>query len=138
MNPVESVVSQDDTTQEPTDDNTPTQSFFPTVAVIENSLEASTFKPETHTFVPFIPNILPEPTSAVTETPSMAAVEEESTEDTAEEPGDIITPDAKLETIAEQEEEAKPEVEEIPPTEHDDGGEAEPEEQVTDGKATSD
>ncbi len=138
MNPVESIVSQDDTTREPTEDSTPTQSFFPTVAVIENSLEASTTKPETDISVPFIPNNLPEPTSAVTdtETPSMAAVEEEST---VEEPGDIITPDAKLETIAGQEEdEAEPEVEDMPPTEHDGGGEAEPEEQVTDGKATSD
>ncbi|XP_070777115.1 interphotoreceptor matrix proteoglycan 1 [Enoplosus armatus] len=114
MNPVESVVSED---------STPTQSFFPTVAVIENSLEASTIKPETHTFVPFIPNILPETTSAATdETPLMAAAEEESTEYIAEEPGGIITPGTTLETITEQEEEAKPEMEETPPTEHDDGG----------------
>lgn len=139
MNPVESVVSQDDTTWEPTEDSTPTQSFFPTVAVIENSLEASTTKPETDISVPFIPNNLPEPTSAVTDTETPSAVEEESTEDTFEEPGDIITPDTKLETITGQEEdEAEPEVEDIPPTEHDGGGEAEPEEQVTDGKATSD
>lgn len=61
----------------------------------------------------------------------MAAAEEDSTEDTAEEPGDIITPDTKLETITEQEEEPEPEVEEIPPTEHDDGGEVEPVEHVT-------
>ncbi|XP_044022490.1 interphotoreceptor matrix proteoglycan 1 isoform X2 [Siniperca chuatsi] len=118
MNPVESIVSEDDTTQAPTEDSTPTQSFFPTVAVIENSLEASTIKPETHTFVPLIPNILPEATSAATdETPLMAAAEEESTEDTAEEPSDIITPGTKVETITEQEEEAELEVEE----EHDDG-----------------
>lgn len=121
----------DDTTQRPTEDNTSTQSFLPTVAVIENSLEASTFKAETHTFVPFIPNILPEATPVVTdETPLMAGVEEESTEGTAEEPGDIITPDTNLETITEQVEEAEPEpeVEEMPPTEPDDGGEAEPKE----------
>ncbi|KAE8289966.1 Interphotoreceptor matrix proteoglycan 1 [Larimichthys crocea] len=114
----------DDTTQRPTEDNTSTPSFLPTVAVIENSLEASTFKAETHTFVPFIPNILPEATPVVTdETPLMAGVEEESTEGTAEEPSDIITPDTNLETITEQVEEAEPEpeVEEMPPTEPDDG-----------------
>ncbi|XP_076604121.1 interphotoreceptor matrix proteoglycan 1 isoform X2 [Chaetodon auriga] len=117
MNPVESVVSEDDATQAPTLDTAPTQSFFPTVAVIENSLEASTVKPETHTFVPFISNVLPEATAAVTdETPLMAGLEEESTEGTAEEPGDII-----LETITEKEEEAEPEVEEIPAAEPEDG-----------------
>ncbi|XP_035529584.1 interphotoreceptor matrix proteoglycan 1 [Morone saxatilis] len=132
MNPVESGVPEDDTTQAPTEDYTPTQSFFPSVAVIENSLEASTIKPETHTFVPFIPNIVPESTSAITdETPLIAAVEQESTEDSAEEPGDIITPDTKLETITEQEEEAEPEVEEIPPTEPEDG-EPEPADGVPD------
>ncbi len=113
--------------------------FLPTVAVIENSLDASTIKPETHTFVPFIPNILPEATSAITdESPLMAAVEEESTEDAAEEPSGIITPETKTETITEQEEEAEPEVEDVPPTEPDDGVEAEAEEQVTEGKAASD
>ncbi|TMS21478.1 Interphotoreceptor matrix proteoglycan 1 [Larimichthys crocea] len=57
------------------------------------------------------------------ETPLMAGVEEESTEGTAEEPSDIITPDTNLETITEQVEEAEPEpeVEEMPPTEPDDG-----------------
>lgn len=119
-----------------TEDSTPTQSFFPTVAVIENSLEASTIKPETHTFVPFIPNILPEATFAVTDkTPLMTTVEEGSTEDPAGEASDIITPDTTLETITEQEEEAEPEVEEIPPIEVNDGGEAG--EMVTDGKASS-
>ena len=108
MNPVE-----DDTPKPPTEDNSPTRSFFPTVAVIENSLEALTVKPETHTFVPFIPNILPESIPAITdETPLMSAVEEESTEESAVE-----------------------DLEEQPPTEHVDSGEAEPEEQVTDGKA---
>ncbi|XP_034419528.1 interphotoreceptor matrix proteoglycan 1 isoform X2 [Cyclopterus lumpus] len=106
MNPLEGAVSQDDTTQPPAADNGATQSFLPTVAVLENSLEASTTKPEAHTFVPFIPNVIPESTSAITdETPLMSSAEEESTEDAAEEPGDII----------------EPEVEEIPPTEHDDG-----------------
>ncbi|XP_071354837.1 interphotoreceptor matrix proteoglycan 1 isoform X2 [Trachinotus anak] len=117
MNPVDSIVSEDDTTE----DSTPTQSFFPTVAVIENSLEASTATPETHTFVPFITTILPEATSSVfVETPSMAAIEEESTEDPAEEVGDI-TPDTILEAATQkEEEEAEPEVEEMPPMEQDD------------------
>ena len=135
MNPV---VSEDDPTQAPTEVNTHTRSFFPTVAVIENSLEAFTVKPETHTFVPFIPNVLPEATSAVThETPLMAGAEEASTEAAADQPGDIIAPDTTLETFTERKEEAEPEVEEIPPTEPGDRGQAEPEEQ-TDGRTTSD
>nr|XP_046269396.1 interphotoreceptor matrix proteoglycan 2 [Scatophagus argus] len=133
VNPIENVVPEDDPTKGPTEDATPTQSFLPTVAVIESSLEASTTKPETYTFVPFIPNILPETTSAITdETPLMAGVEEESTEGTAGEPSDIITPDTKLETITEQEEEREPELDEIPPIDPEEGGEAEPEEHVTD------
>ncbi|KAM6917407.1 interphotoreceptor matrix proteoglycan 1 [Lycodopsis pacificus] len=133
MNPVESAVSEEDTTQLPTAGNTPTQSFLPTVAVLENSLEASTTKPETHTFVPFIPNVVPESTPAVTdETPLTSSAEEESTEDAAEQPGDIMKPDTKVETVTEQEEEAGPEVGEIPATEHDDGREAEPEGPVID------
>ncbi|KAI4804775.1 hypothetical protein KUCAC02_026391 [Chaenocephalus aceratus] len=111
MNPV-----KDDTTKPPTEDKSPTRSFFPTVAVIDNALEAFTVKPETHTFVPFIPNILPESIPAINddETPLMSAVEEESTEESAVE-----------------------DLEEQPPTEHVNSGEAEPEEQVTDGKAYS-
>lgn len=128
----------DAATQTHTEGSTPTQSFFPTVAVIEGSLEASTVKPETHTFVPFIPSILPEGTSAFTdETPLMSGVAEENTEGTAEGSSEIKTPDTKVETIAEQEEEAEPDMEEIPPTEPDDGGKAGPEEDVMDGKATS-
>lgn len=136
VNPVESVVSED--TGAPAEDNTPTQNFLPTVAAIENSLEAFTVKPETHTFVPFIPNVIPEATSAVAdEAPSLAAAaEEESAEGTAEEPADITSSDTSLETITEQEDEAEPEVEEPASAEHDDGGEAEAE-QVTDGKTTS-
>ncbi|KAM7403150.1 hypothetical protein PAMA_003869 [Pampus argenteus] len=112
MNPVGSVVSEVNTTKVMTEDSTPTQSFFPTVAAIENSLEASTIKPETHTFVPFIPNILPETTSAITEETSvMGAVEEESTEDAAGAESDIISSDTT------REEEAEPEVEEITPIE---------------------
>ncbi|XP_039641602.1 interphotoreceptor matrix proteoglycan 1 isoform X3 [Perca fluviatilis] len=118
LNPVKGVVSEYDTAQAPTADNT----FLPTVAVIENSLEASAIKPETHTVVPFIPTIFPESTPAVIdETPLTSSAEEESTVDSAEEHGDIITSGTHLETITEQGEEAEPEVEEIPPTEPDDG-----------------
>ncbi|XP_030298921.1 interphotoreceptor matrix proteoglycan 1 isoform X2 [Sparus aurata] len=128
MNPV---VSEDDPTQAPTEVNAHTRSFFPTVAVIENSLEAFTVRPETHTFVPFIPNVLPEATSAVThKTPLMAGAEEESTEAAADQPDDIIAPDTTLETITEHEEKAEPEVEEIPPTEPGDRVQAEPEAQT--------
>ncbi|CAK6956908.1 LOW QUALITY PROTEIN: interphotoreceptor matrix proteoglycan 1 [Scomber scombrus] len=134
INPVEGVSSEDDTTEAMTEDSTPTQSFFPTVAVIENS---STIKPETHTVVPFIPSILPEGTFAVTDdTHVMTAVEGESTEDTTGETIDIIATDITLENIAEQEEEAEPEVEEIPPIELNDGGEAE--ELVTDESEPAD
>ncbi|XP_063353927.1 interphotoreceptor matrix proteoglycan 1 isoform X3 [Pelmatolapia mariae] len=119
LNHVETVMSKDDTTEAPTEDNTLTQSFFPTLGMIETALEASTVKPETHTFVPFIPNILPEVTSAFTvENPLSAAVEEESTNDAAEE---AITQGAKVETLTEQVEEAETEVEEIPSAEHEEG-----------------
>ncbi|KAG7224198.1 hypothetical protein INR49_019933 [Caranx melampygus] len=47
INLVDGIASEDDTTKPPAEDSTTTQSFFPTVAVIENSLEASTIKPET-------------------------------------------------------------------------------------------
>ncbi|XP_068436918.1 interphotoreceptor matrix proteoglycan 1 [Clinocottus analis] len=114
INPVEGAVSGDDGTLAPPADNAPTQSFLPTVAVLENSLGASTTKPETHTFVPFIPNVLPESTSAITdETPLMSSAEEESTEDSAEEPGDVTQSDTKLETVTE------PEVEEVPAEQED-------------------
>uniref|UniRef100_UPI0037E8A084 interphotoreceptor matrix proteoglycan 1 n=1 Tax=Semicossyphus pulcher TaxID=241346 RepID=UPI0037E8A084 len=107
MNPVESAVSGDYSTLPPTEDTTPTHSFLPTVAVIENSMDAFTIEPETHTFVPFIPNIVPETTSAATdETPLMASIEEESTGDSAEGPSTITTPDTKLDegSVAELEE----------------------------------
>ncbi|XP_047467338.1 interphotoreceptor matrix proteoglycan 1 isoform X2 [Mugil cephalus] len=121
MNHLETVVS--DTMPAPTEDSTPTQRFFPTVAVIGNSLEAYTIEAETHTFVPFIPNVTPEATSAA-ENPLMAAVEEEeeSAQESAEEAEDVLPP----------EEEAEAEVEDIPPTEQDEGSKAETEDQVTD------
>lgn len=120
MNPVETLVSEEPSTEDST------HSFFPTVAVIEDSIEASTLRPQTHTFVPFIPGVLPEATSnsALTvEPPSMVAVEEESTGDDADE-------GSNPEVETEQEEEAEPEVEEIPPTEDESG------EQMTGGKAS--
>ncbi|KAM6968613.1 interphotoreceptor matrix proteoglycan 1 [Tautogolabrus adspersus] len=110
INPIDSIVSGDYTTPAPTEDNTPTQSFLPTVAAIENYSGAFTSEPETYTFVPFIPNIVRETTPAATDETLMASVEE-STEDSAEEPSGVATPDTKL----------------------DDGGEAEPEEQLKDG-----
>ncbi|KAM3871236.1 interphotoreceptor matrix proteoglycan 1 [Diretmus argenteus] len=119
------------------EDAVPTQSFFPTVAAVENSLEAFTVEPETHTFVPFIPNILPEATAGVgEETPAMAG-EEESAEDTLEEAIDITSPVTMLGTITEQEEETEAELKEILPTEHEEGGETEPEEQVTEAVVTN-
>ncbi|XP_060919550.1 interphotoreceptor matrix proteoglycan 2 [Labrus mixtus] len=110
INPIDSIVSGDYTTSAHTEDNTPTQSFLPTVAAIENYSGAFTSEPETHTFVPFIPNIVPETTPAATDETLMASVEE-STEDSAEEPSGVTTPDTKL----------------------DDAAEAEPEEQLKDG-----
>lgn len=105
MNPIEEAAAEN----EPDDVNTPTQSLFPTVAVIKNWLEAPfTAKPETHTFVPLNPNILTEATPA--ETPLMVATDDESTK-TAE---------------TKTEEEAG--MEEI--TEHIDKGEAASEEQL--------
>lgn len=94
----------------------PTQSFFPTVAVIQNSLE-SLHKPETHTFLPFIPDVLPEVAadSAAAETPSAGSWEH--TEGTAEEPEDV----RMLETV----------------TGRGHGGEAELEEHLTAGKTPS-
>uniref|UniRef100_UPI0009B2F0A8 interphotoreceptor matrix proteoglycan 1 n=1 Tax=Monopterus albus TaxID=43700 RepID=UPI0009B2F0A8 len=77
MNSVASGVSEHYTTQSPREDDTPTQSFFPTVAAI-NSLEALT---ETPAIAHFIPNIIPETTSAIAvETPLIAAVEEQPTD----------------------------------------------------------
>ncbi|XP_056915259.1 interphotoreceptor matrix proteoglycan 1 isoform X3 [Takifugu flavidus] len=70
----------------------PTQSFLPTVAAIQNSLE-SLHKLETHTFLPYIPNILPEVTPAATEA-SLSGLWEQP-EGTAEEPADVRT----LETV---------------------------------------
>ncbi|XP_035022956.1 interphotoreceptor matrix proteoglycan 1 isoform X1 [Hippoglossus stenolepis] len=109
INSVESVLPEADTKTQ-TEDTGPTYHFLPTVAAIENSLAASTIKPETHTIVPFTPDILQEASPAV-----------------PDETGDVIAPETTTE-----EEEAVPEVEVMPPTEQDQGGEAEPEGRETD------
>ncbi|KAM9709081.1 interphotoreceptor matrix proteoglycan 1 isoform 3-T3 [Menidia menidia] len=116
INPVETVSAEPGTTQAPAEHRTHTQNVFRTVAVMENSLEVSTRKAHTHTFVPFIPTTLSEVT---VETPFVAAAEEES-----------INEATKLETVTEDKEEA--EVKEIPPTEHDDRGSAFQEPELTD------
>lgn len=100
MNPPESVISGD---------------VPPTVAVLENNSEDSTIQPETHTFVPFIPTILPESSPAVSDDTQLvaSAVEEVSSDAAAGE--------------------AQPEVEDIPPLEVSSGSEAEPGELDTEG-----
>ncbi|XP_041669155.1 interphotoreceptor matrix proteoglycan 1 [Cheilinus undulatus] len=118
INPVDSAISGDYTTPAPIEDNNPTPSFLPTVAVIENYYTTVTSEPEPHTFVPFIPNVVPEMTPPATdETPLMASVEE-STEDSTEEPSGIATPDTKQddESVAEVEEQLTdvvPELEDV-------------------------
>lgn len=133
MNPVEIIVSEHDTTVLPTEVRLPT---FPMEGRIQNSLDGSTIKPEIPSFAPFIPNVLPETTSAVTDDEPLMAVAEESTVDPAEDAGGSMIPDV-LEATTQQEDEEESELEEVPPTESGDGGEAEPEEHVTDGKAHS-
>ncbi|KAM9354850.1 interphotoreceptor matrix proteoglycan 1 [Pholidichthys leucotaenia] len=123
----------DKTTMAPSVNNIPSKSSLPTSATFETSLEVSTLKSGTHTFVPFIPNILPEATSAVTmETPFMAAVGEESTEDAIE---DIITSGTNLQNVIKGEESAA-KVEEIPPAEDNNGNG--PEEEGVDGPEQDD
>lgn len=110
----ENVASEDIIVETLEDIIPPTQSFFPTVAAIQ-TLE-SFHNLETHTFLPFIPNILPEVTPAAEETPSAGLWEH--TEGTAEEPADV----RMLETV----------------TGWSHGGEAEPEERLTPGKTPPD
>lgn len=129
-----STVSEDAALQAHAEGTPP--SFFPTVAVSQSSTEASTIKPETHTFVPFIPNVLPDVMSAVTfETPLTEEEVGGHTEGTAEEPGEILIPDSVEETITEQGEDAETKVEEIPPTDPADEGGAGPGELLPDGKS---
>ncbi|KAL6105569.1 impg1 [Pungitius sinensis] len=89
-------------------------------ADLENSLEAFRTRPETHTFVPFIPNVVPEMIPTVTDqTPLASSVEGESTEES----GDIKKAEAKVE------EGAEPEPGET--SAFDGGGAAQPEGRVT-------
>lgn len=130
----ESVMSEDATQQADTEGTPP--SFFPTVVVSQSPTEASTMKPETHTFVPFIPNVLPDVMSAVTfETPLTEEEVEGYTEGTAQEPSDILLPDSVEETITEQGEDAETKVQEIPPTDPAEAGGAGPVEIVPGGKS---
>lgn len=123
-------MSEDATLQAHTEGTPP--SFFPTVAVSQSSTEASTVKPETHTFVPFIPDVM----SAVTfDTPLTEEEVEGYTEGTAEEPSDILIPDSVEKTITEQGEDAETKVQEIPPTDPAAAGGAGPGDIVPDGKS---
>ena len=100
---------------------------------MESAVEASTIQPGTQTFVPFIPSVVPEVTLAVSEeTPSVAA--EESAESTAGEPSGVLSSDTKEETVTEEDENDKLEVEEMQPTEAEEGPQPE-EPVVTDGEA---
>ncbi|XP_058470643.1 interphotoreceptor matrix proteoglycan 1 isoform X2 [Solea solea] len=131
MNSLETIVSEDNTSKTPEEDNMPISGFFPSMAVKENLLEASAVAPEAHTFEPFIPNTLQEATPVVShsEIHVTAAEEEESTGGSAQEAGDVGTPTSLTETAAERE--AESEVEETPPPQQYKGDEADPGEQVT-------
>lgn len=111
----ESIVSEDTIVETLGEIIPPTQSFFPTVAAKENSLE-SLHKLETPTLLPFTPNDLLEATSASAETASEGLLEH--TKGTAEEPSDVTL---TLETITLRSHE----------------GEAEPDEHLTSGKTPS-
>ncbi|KAK2891846.1 hypothetical protein Q8A73_017511 [Channa argus] len=104
MNPVESVSSEHDTTQTSAEEGTSGQSFLATVAGIQNTLEASGNKPATPTFVPFIPDTIPEAISVLTDETPVMAVTEESAEDPA------LTTDTNLDATTQQEEEGELEV----------------------------
>lgn len=93
----------------------PTQTFFPTVAAIQNSLE-SLHKLEAPILLPFTPNVLLEVTPASAETTSEGLLEH--IDGTAEEPSDVML---TLETI----------------TLRSHRGDAEPEEHLPSGKTPS-
>lgn len=111
----ENVVSEDTIVETLGEIIPPTESFFPTVAAIQNSLE-SLHKLETPTLLLFTPNVLPEITPTSAETPSEGLLKH--TEGTAEEPTDVTL---ALETI----------------TGRSHLGEAVPEECLTSGKTLS-
>ncbi|XP_056151366.1 interphotoreceptor matrix proteoglycan 1 [Lampris incognitus] len=146
VNPMKTILSQgvglptEDIVTPPIIENgVPTESFFPTVDIIENSLEAFTVKPETQTFVPFIPNFLPEATpGASDEAPAIAAVDEESADYGLERVANVVPPVTMLTTILvhplNEEEETEPELEAIQPTVHDGESGVTPEEKLTEAE----
>lgn len=99
-------VSEDTTTETVGEIVSSTQSFSPTVAAIQNSLE-SLHRQETPTLLPFTPNNLPEVTLASADTPLEGLLEH--TEGTAEEPTDVTL---TLETITLRSHEGAVELEE--------------------------
>ncbi|XP_055361764.1 interphotoreceptor matrix proteoglycan 1 isoform X2 [Betta splendens] len=107
----------------PTEDRPPPNGLPPAAPDVQSSLGASTLAPA-HTFVPFIPNVLPEATPHDAETPL-----EESTE----EAGEVSTLGTTVESSTQQGDEAEAE-EEVPPTEHS-GDEAAGEADVTEEAA---
>lgn len=112
-------------------------SFFPTVAVTESSMEAFTVKPETHTYVPFIPNNLPDVISGVTFETLLPKEEVQGyAEGTAEGPSDILPSETVEETTTDIKVDAEPEVQEILRNDPADEGGAGPGELLPDGKST--
>lgn len=130
MNTAENTVHTIVSTAVPPTEKSRIQSFLPTVAVIQNSLEASVIAAETYTFVPFITEVLTEAILAEPEqTPLTAAVEEEeSSQDVHEKVSEA--PDTEVETVPEEE------VEHVPPTEENMEGQELPRQSVTTGKST--
>lgn len=108
-------------------------SFFPTVAVTESSMEAFTVKPETHTYVSFIPNNLPDVISSVT---SETLLTEEEVQGHAKNTAEILPPETVEETTTDIKEE--PEVQEILQNNRADEGGAGPGELLPGGKSTYD
>lgn len=112
-------------------------SFFPTVAVTESSMDAFTVKPETHTYVPFIPNNLPDVISAVTFETLLTEEEVQGyAEGPAEGPIDVLPSETVEETTTDIKEDAGPEVQEILRNDPADEGGAGPGELLPDGKST--
>lgn len=112
-------------------------SFFPTVAVTENPMEAFAVKPETPTVVPFIPNNLPDVMSAVTfETPLTEEEAQGYPEGTAQTPSDVLPLETAEETASGTREVVETEVQEVPGIDPADEGGDKPGELLPDGKFT--
>lgn len=96
-------------------------SFFPTVAMTENSREAFTVKPEIYTQVPVIPNNLPDVMSSVTFEPPLTEEDMRGyPEGTAQTPSGVQPPETVEETNTDVEQDVETEVQERDPA--DDGG----------------